>query len=284
MDHLNSTVRWRQVSQLFTRPMISAIAREGSVRPVRALMRKAGMDVAKDASVASLLDECLNGLRENYRCEYVYKAALGDRIVFGRHSPRTASLHVELPVERSIVDIAVFNGTSTAYEIKTELDSDKRLVSQTPDYLRVFDRVYVVTHPTLVDRYIRVLDERVGLLALTSRGRLTTVRVATNALDRIDTAALFRMMRRAEYQAAIARICGPQPILPAGLLFQHYSRLWATLTVVQSHEAFVDAMRARTTGPDTVEFLSNLPASLRVLGYSTPLSGVQRDRLLCALS
>lgn len=230
--------------------------------------------------MASLLDESLQALQRNYRCEYVYKAALGDRIVFGRHSPRTASLHVELPVGRSIVDLAVFNGTSTAYEIKTEFDSEKRLVSQATNYLRAFEHVYVVTHPDLIDRYLRVAHPAVGVLALTTRDRLTVVRAATKATDRMDRATLFRLLRVAEYRRAIDSLCGPQPELPNGKMFAHYGGLWAGLSIEQAHQAVVEAMRNRTTQPAFVDFVSALPRSLRVLGYATPLSAVQRQRVL----
>lgn len=253
------------------------------MRPMHARMRAAGMTVTKGSPIAPVLDECLFNLQRNYRCEYVYKAAVGDRIVFGRHSPRTASLQVELPVGRSIVDLAVFNGTSTAYEIKTEFDSDKRLVSQTPDYLKAFDQVFVVTHADMAERCLSMVDTRVGILVLNDRGRLTTVRSAVSADDRIDSATLFRMLRRAEYQAAVGRLLGPQPDLPNGQVHAHYSRLWATLSPEQAHRAFVAAMRDRTTQPHWVDFLTALPASLRVLGYATPLSAVQRQRILNVL-
>lgn len=230
--------------------------------------------------MASLLDEGLQTLKQNYRCEYVYKAALADRVVFGRHSPRTASLHVELPVGRSIVDLAVFNGTSTAYEIKTEFDSEKRLVSQSANYLRAFEHVYVVTHPDLADRYVRAAHPAVGVLTLSNRDRLTVVRAATKATDRMDHATLFRLLRTAEYRDVIERVCGPQPELPNGKLFAHYSGLWASLSIEQAHSAVVQAMRKRTTQPAFTDFVSALPRSLRILGYATPLSTTQRDRIL----
>lgn len=51
----------------------------------------------------------------------------------------------ELPVGKSRVDICRINGSSTAYEIKTDLDSFCRLESQLDDYLDVFELVYIIT-------------------------------------------------------------------------------------------------------------------------------------------
>ncbi len=243
------------------------------------LSRIAGAN-AVDAPLGMALDAALEGLRKHYRCEYVYKAAIADRIVFGRHSPRTASMHVELPVGRSIVDVAVFNGTSTAYEIKTEFDSDRRLSTQTPDYLRAFERVYVVTHPALVGRYSRILDERVGVLALSPRGSLAEVRTADGSGESVDKSALFRLLRSHEYCQALEQEFGEQPFLPNGRRYSHYSKLWMDLSVGQAHKLTISAMRARTTSPCMVDFMRQMPVSYRALGYATPLSSVQQARVL----
>ena len=280
MDGLKAKLQWRKLARLFTRPVVAAMARNGSAQPLWAALRVAGVVPEKGAPLSSLLNECLQALHRNYRCEYVYKAAIGDRVVFGRHSPRTASLHVEQHVGDSIVDLAVFNGTSTAYEIKTEFDSDRRLVSQASNYLKTFEQVYLVTHPGLAERYLRVAHPDVGVLALNARGSLTTVRAAITGIERLDKAALFRMLRAAEFQAAVRRLCGPQPEVPNVEVRAHYGQLWATLSIEQAHRAYVSAMQARTTQPAVADFVSALPSSMRVLGYATPLSAVQRQRIL----
>lgn len=274
---------WRQLSQVFSRPMISQLAKTGSSNSVRAALAQAGLRGAHDESLSRLFDLSLQGLRTNYACEYTYKAAVTDRIVFGRHSPRTAGLQIELPVGRSIVDAAVFNGTSTAYEIKTELDTDRRISTQSIDYLKSFDRVYLVTHPSLVSRYERILDPRVGILAMSGKGSLSQIREAESCVSRLDKGTLFRLLRMDEYCRAVRINFGEQPDVPSGRKFRHFSELWNDLSIDKAHALTVEAMRLRTTGPAMVEFLAQLPASLRVLGYACPLSQIQRTRLLNAL-
>ena len=273
----------RQLAQIFTRPILDRIARDASADVVLEAHKVSGISPRRSKAPSTWFDEYLGVLQDQYRCEYVYKAAIADRIVFGRHSPATASLQVELPVGRSIVDVAIFNGTSTAYEIKTEFDSNRRLVTQTPDYLKAFERVYVVTHPDLAFRYLEIADERVGVLSLCRRGRLAEVRKATCDLNRIDPSTLFRMLRREEYIRVVEQIHGAQPPLPNGYISAHFSKLFAALSPSVAHSLFVEAMRRRTTDKDTVQFVSSLPKSLRVLGFSMPFSGNQRQRLLKGL-
>ncbi|WP_312530963.1 sce7726 family protein [Comamonas sp.] len=282
---MTETERSRLIARIFSRPVLDDIARRGTAKHIAKRLAGLGVRPAKcDASVADLLDASLTELGQEFRCEYVYKAAIANRIVFGKHSPRTSSMSIELGVAGSIIDVAVFNGTSTAYEVKTEYDSYRRLNTQTPAYLRAFDNVYVVTHPDLSQRYATLVDERVGILCLTDKGSLREVRKPVRDISRIETAVIFRMLRRQEYMYAVHRHFGPQPAMPNGHLHQYYEQLFCRLTSQQAHKILVSTMRARTTDEDTVAFVSSLPQSLRVLGYETPLSRPKRQRLLDALA
>jgi len=282
---MTESERSRLISRFFTRPVMEDIARRGTAEHVAKDLTGLGIRPAKrQPAIADLFDASLNELGLAYRCEYVYKSAIASRIVFGRHSPRTSSLAIELGVADSIVDVAVFNGTSTAYEIKTEYDSHRRLRTQTLAYLRAFDRVYVVTHPDLAERYASLVDERVGILCLTNKDSLREVRQAVNDVSRIEPATIYRMLRRQEFMDAVHERFGPQPTLPNGLVSKHYQQLFCQLSSAQAHEVLVAAMRARTTDDETVEFVSALPRSLRALAYATPLSRPKRQRLLDALA
>lgn len=277
--------RSRLLARIFTRPVLESVARRGCANEVVEKLAKLEVGAPdKQGCVADLLDAGLKELGRGYRCEYVYKAAIASRIVFGKHSPRTASLAIELNVAGSIVDAAVFNGTSTAYEIKTEFDSPTRLTTQTPAYLRAFDRVNLVTHPAAADRYAALLDPRVGIYVLSKDDSLSERRRAVSDVSRVEPAVVFRMLRRAEYMQVVAQHFGPQPALPNGLVDAHYAALFGELTSEQAHRALVAAMRARTTDTESVEYLKALPQSLRALGYATPLSAPQRRQLLNALS
>ncbi|MCY1339096.1 hypothetical protein D9M69_249700 [compost metagenome] len=125
---LSSAERLRLLARMFTRPVFADIARSGNWQVALGFLAEHGLlTAAKGQPLASLFESAWLEIRRAYRNEFVYKTEIASRIVFGRHSPNTASLHVELPVGRSIVDVAVFNGTSTAYEIKTEFDTPRRL-------------------------------------------------------------------------------------------------------------------------------------------------------------
>lgn len=273
----------RLLAKAFTRPVFAAIARTGEYKPhLDFLVKRRIVIPAKstEAPLSQLFEDAWGRLVTAYRNEYVYKNELATRLVFGRHSPRTASFHVEMRVGRSIVDIAVANGTTTAYEIKTEFDTPRRLQTQTNDYLKAFDKVYVVTHPAHVERFEKQIDSRVGLIVLSPKASLTPYREAQSNAANVDPKAIFRCLRREEYVAAVTKSFGQVPLLPNGHIARHCERLFASLSSEEAHKAFIQTLRARTTTESTVDFVAQLPSSLRALGYATPLSGRQRKTLL----
>ena len=276
----------RLLSRAYTRPVLAQLARTGNVRAVTDILLahdQVGKDVAA-LRLEELFEQGWDLLASGYRNEYVYKNELATRLVFKRHSPRTASFQVELRVGTSIADVVVANGTTTAYEIKTEFDTSRRLSSQTSDYLKAFDKVYVVTHPAHIGRYERELDPRVGLIVLSDKRALTPYREASANAANIDPRTVFRCMRRDEYITAIESCLGAVPTMPNGLIGAYCEELFQQLSVQQAHLYFVKALKARTTDKSNVDFVSRLPLSLRALGYATPLSGRQRASLLDSLA
>lgn len=273
----------RLLSRALSRPVFTALARGEDTKNIFKGLYDANL-IPSDKTLDDLFKLAYDNSHSNYRNEYVYKSAIVNKIIFGRHSPRTASLLIELPVGKSIVDAAVFNGTSTAYEVKTEFDSPRRLATQTPDYLKVFDQVYIVTHPDFAKNYISEIDERVGILSLDTKDRIKTIRAAVQNRANTDPKTTFRTLRRNEYVSALESITGEKISLPNGIISNHCEKIFTSLSQETIHNIFVSAMRKRTTDIDTINFVSALPKHLRVLGYSAQLSTPQRKRVLDRLN
>lgn len=274
----------RLLAKVFTRPVFMQLARGDDPKHCLQFLQGSGLvPGTQRRSLTQVLDDLWLDLRCHYRNEYVFKSLLANRIVFGRHSPRTASCHVELPVGGSIVDLAVANGATTAYEIKTEFDSPHRLDSQTRAYLKAFDRVYVVAHEKQAAKYLACSDPRAGVLALTQREALVPLREATPNATNVCPRTIFRMLRRAEYVPAVEARLGRKLDVPNGVIADLCAQTFATFDPHHAHAILVAALRARTTDASMVAFVRRLPPSLRVLGYATPLSNVARARLTTSL-
>lgn len=263
---------------LFSRTFLSNVIDGAHRRPLRSLLKKTGL-YRPDQALTSVLESAYAILDENYRCEYIYKNTLVNKIIFGRHNPAKAVAFSEFDAHGSKADLVIANGTTTAYEIKTALDSTMRLPSQMSSYSKVFDEVYVVTHQSLVDNVDRVTPSNVGILTLSDANRILTVRKANSNLQHLDTTAIFATLRRNEYLDVIEEEFGLIPIVPNTQVYAFCRDLFLQLPVERVHQHFVRILRERNRYSDLRDFISKAPASLRALYVTTPFS-LRKARLL----
>lgn len=258
-----------------------------SARPVEAMRRlqKVFPLVAESGgkSIADAFDIAYETLLHNYRNEYVFKNTIVSKIIFGRHKPTTASAILELPLGRSIADVVVFNGTSTVYEIKTDMDSFARLKSQLQDYRTRIEMVYVVVSERRAESAKRMIPDGVGLLTLGRRGSLRVDRPAISNLDQLNVDHIFGALRQSE-AAGILNRHGLRTTSkdPVGQ-WHELRELFSTLDVSLAHTGAVSAFRSRRNTTHEIALHPSLPESARALVYSTPLSGLAMRRLASRL-
>jgi len=82
----------------------------------------------------------------------------------------------EFRVGECKADLAILNGTSTVYEVKSERDSLSRLERQVAAYAKVFASVYVIAAETHVSAVIASVPKDVGVLCLNGRYQISPVR------------------------------------------------------------------------------------------------------------
>ena len=97
-------------------------------------------------------------LLKYYPCEKTIKHALVNTL---RDKPNTVLF--EMPVLGSRVDIGRINGNSYAYEIKTELDSLKRIKKQVSDYSKVYEYIYIVIAPIFYEKLLELIPTYCGI-------------------------------------------------------------------------------------------------------------------------
>lgn len=273
------------VSALFSSATYRSLASRRPLEAIERLRRVFPIATATGAvSVADAFEAAYATLVRDYRNEYVFKNAIISKIIFGRHRPTTASAILELPLGSSIADVAVFNGTSTVYEIKTDLDSFARLKSQLRDYSTRVEMVNVVVSDLRAAAAERHLPERVGLLALRRNGSLSVVRPAVSNLDVLRADHIFAALRQHEVelilQGQVAPIVMAHPIDQ----WQEMRAAFSVLPPAIAHAGAVKAFRARSAHVVDIASDPSVPSSVRALVYSAPLSAAGRRRLALRLN
>ncbi len=204
--------RARFYSSLLSRSFFEKIMAEGNTNGLAKRIEKFDHTLLKrDINVSQYLRCAYRYLVKEYQNEYVYKNTLIRKLIH-THSCKDTVIFSEFKVGRSYADLVMFNGESRVYEIKTELDSQTRLSSQLKDYKGLFQKIYIVTHENLIDRYCDY-DKTLGIIALTNRlGRvsLETIREPQkNEWVNINT--LMQTLHTNEYKALVKKLHGSLP-------------------------------------------------------------------------
>src|SRR3546814_4003998 len=116
----------------------------------------------------------------------------------GTHSLRTDSMLKEVRAGSCKADLVILNGTATVYEIKAERDSLARLANQIENYKRVFAKVNVIASEGHVEGVLTTVPDDVGVMCLSKRYRITTIREAVDCPARICPVTVFESLRSEE--------------------------------------------------------------------------------------
>ncbi|MCF8369430.1 MAG: sce7726 family protein [Bacteroidales bacterium] len=140
-------------------------------------------------------------LSKQYNNEYFFKNTFINSLLLKKYGVKNTILINEFRVGKSVADLVLINGESQAFEIKTKLDSPKRLNGQITDYSKVFKKCYIITDETLVDKYAHE-DKSLGIIALKKKARIfqmEEIRPAESN-EKFDPNVAMRCLRTHEYK------------------------------------------------------------------------------------
>lgn len=220
--------------------------------------------VAPEVTVGTVFDEAFDILsKSRFRDDYVYRAAITQKILLGRHSLNTATLLNEVRAGSCKADVVVLNGTSTAYEIKSERDTLYRLRNQMFNYRQVFAAVNVVVSESHLSEVLKVVPEDVGVITLSERFRFKTTREAENHPERIVPSMVLEALRVDEATAILSRLGQTVPTVPNTQIRSELNRIFANLDPTAVHEEMVKVLRASRSQANLATFIGSIPASIR---------------------
>jgi hypothetical protein len=234
----------------------------------------------KDVTRKDVLEVFYRYLLSEYRCEYIYKNFIANKILLGRHSLNTSTLLNEFRVGSSLADLCLINGKSIVYEIKTELDTPERLEDQLKDYRKVFTHIYLVTHHSLTDKYLSILnDNYVGVIALSNDLTLPVVRKAKYDARYLDITTMFKALRKKEYSNVIKAEYGKLPDVPNMFYFKECLKLAKQMKPINFHSLMSKELKKRKPKEMTPYQNNLLPEYLTNICIAIDPTANQYDRL-----
>ena len=266
------------IAKIFSSPIISELAKFGNSKSFLKIIDKSGFinRISGTDSWQNVFEKAYNYLLKNYRSEYIYKNAIANKILLGRHSLNTSTLLSELRVGNCKADIAILNGTSSVYEIKSEYDSLDRLKDQIDSYIKFFDRIYIITHESHLDKIEPHLKTDIGLILLTSNYTLKTIKIAPSNKSNTKPNVIFDSLRKPEYCKIIKEEFNYIPDVPNTRIYKESKKLFSTLTPTQAHDRMVAVLRNRNNSLSLRRFVEKVPKPLKLAALVTNLNSHQR--------
>ncbi len=272
-------------SRLFSPTVFREFAREGRSPVFARLVRELSfLDLASDAPVRKVFDAAFSLLKaENYRHECIYKSALARKVLLGRHSLKTAVLINEFRVHDCKADIVIINGTSNVYEIKSERDSLRRLEKQISTYRNVFANINVITGKNHRDAVRDIVPKTVGILLLSDRYQISTIRKPTKVTSEICPMSIFDSIQISEAKKILKNLGINIPDLPNTKIYYALKTLFNELSPEVAHEQMVKTLGKTRNQSQLSPFLDSLPDSIIATALSTRIRKQDHGKLLSAL-
>jgi len=219
-------------------------------------------------TLGEFFDWVYNLLFKNYRNEYIYKNVIANKILLGKHSLNTSQLLTEFRVGRSKADVVLLNGASTVYEIKSQYDSFARLEKQMRAYFEIFDYINVITSSSQVKKLDSILPDKAGILVLTNRNTISTIREPKSNKENLNPDILFDSLRKAEYMRIIKEYYGAVPDVPNTQIYRECKRLFCEIPPVYAHDLTIKILKARNNSKRLKDFIDKAPSSLSAYAMS----------------
>lgn len=257
------TNRMRSYSSAFSRGAIMDIIRFNDFAHLSWVYNHYDNGIVGANSYLNYLKKLYKALVSDYRCEYVYKNEIVRKLLV-KYGIKSTAVFNEFKVGNSIADIAFFNGESKAFEIKTDLDTPKRLEKQISDYQSIFDKCYIVIPADRYKQYLDGLAPEVGIITLSKQGTNIVLEEKRSAIkqESIDSDVLINCLRTEEYKSLIIRELGNLPDVPGHCMYDACRGLMHGIPAEKLKSFFIDTMKERK---NNTALLKSIPLELRQL-------------------
>ncbi|RVT83893.1 hypothetical protein DXV76_09245 [Rhodobacteraceae bacterium CCMM004] len=282
----SKTSQLSTISRLFSSAVFQELAKKGQSSLFARLVRDA--EVATHCSpgtnVGEVFDSAFAILKiAGSRDEYIYRSALTHKVLMGKHSLNTASMLTEFRTGTSKADLVILNGTATVFEIKSERDSLARLKDQVENYKKVFATVNVIASESHIAGVLDTVPGDVGVMCLSSRYQISTVREAEEHPERICPIMVFEALRSTEARAILKTLDRSIPVVPNTMLRAAMRDIFAGLRPQDVHAVMVKTLKRTRNLAPLSDLVNRLPRSLHAAALSVPVRRTDHDRLVGAV-
>jgi hypothetical protein len=268
----------RALSQIFTPSSFNKVIRE---EDFSFFDRKISSHYSNHSANNNLqlLQNLYLELENNYRCEYLFKNKLFNKII-KEYSLSTTTVFNEFKVANSKADLMLLNGCVKIFEIKTELDDLTKLKKQINDYQKVADLVSIVTDSKFINKLLlEYKNTNVGIIEFTDRNSLKTHKKALQNSESFEFDTMFKLLHKKEYLYLVKRNFNFIPDVPNTKIFRVCYELLKSIDIIDFQKQILTILKKRTIEcPDLLKS-KNTPSELKHICYALDFNSNEYEQL-----
>lgn len=277
MATINSNTQLKGISSLFSRRVFAGILRN-DMSLLRQLVSMYLPQKISQNPIYQIFRKSYSILSNEYRCEYLYKnELLNQKLIKEFGTDKTIAIN-EFKVGCSIADLAMFNGESKAFEIKSDLDSPFRLSGQMFDYTRLFQKCYIVVPENHLDDYLYDIGNGIGVIVMTREKRHLLLEKYREAEPNnyIDSDLAISCLHTKEYMHLIKSYFGELPDVSIFEMYEECRKLMKEIPSTILQGLFLKEVETRKTA---TPMLKRIQKELRQICLCMNLSRKDIDKL-----
>ncbi len=184
-------------------------------------------------------------LEKHYQNEYVLKNSFLTEWLIQELGQTNSKIYSEYRVGSAIADIAMFNGNSKAFEIKSEYDNDNRLKMQLENYLKAFNQIFLIVPETKLHLY-KKYDSEIGIITYKKNQHQKFI-LYRNAINdtRIDAETIMHILHTNEYKAIVKSYFGELPQMTSFNQFNICNDIIRQIPKQDLNSLFIEVMKKR---------------------------------------
>ncbi len=278
-----NTNNLRPLSQIFTPASFNRMIRENDLSSYKVKVSKYFPD-SNSLNNHQLLKNIYSELETNYRCEYLFKNSLLNKIL-KKYSLSTSTAFNEFKIGTSKADLILLNGCIKIFEIKTELDDLSKLKKQISDYQKVADFVSIVTDHKFVKKLIEEYKgTNVGIIEFTAKNTFKTHQKALQNCGMYNFDTLFKLLHKNEYLQLISHNFNYVPNVPNTKIFRVCYNLMKDISIDTFQKQVLASIKKRKI--ECPEFLKSdeTPVELRQICHALDFSANDYHKLFAFLN
>jgi len=270
----------RDYSSVFSRSAVETMLQgDYSILEYKIGRYDIGWKKKKNATYLQYVKHIYKVIESSYQNEYVYKNAFLNAWLFKEIGSSQSKIFSEFRVGNAIADLAMFNGISKAFEIKSELDSDKRLKLQIENYKKAFNEVYLVV-PESKYAYYKSQDKSIGIITYNKQNKDFDLAREAKTNFNICASTIMHILKTAEYKAIIKSYYGQLPSMTSFTMFDKCFGLLSKIPTEELNTLFVEQMKKRAIHNS---FSQRYNKELNQLCLALNLDRNNRDKLIKSL-